>query len=215
MTASALYPATHISLISLTRDDSTRPAFVARRRQQTTPLLTRVAQGDAVAARECIDEFGSLIWSIARRLTGNHADAEEAVQEIFKEVWRSADRFDPAQGSEKLFVATIARRRLIDRMRRASRQGFAESGGIHSLSWDESSGGPSVEAVAAARAVMQVRPELRQVLELGVLQGLNHAEIAAVLELPVATVKATMLRGLIQVRELMGKQRPATDEVSF
>lgn len=212
MTASALYPATHISLISLTRDDSTRPAYVARRRQQTVAVLTRVAQGDPVAARECIDEFGSLVWSIARRLTRSHADAEEAVQEIFSEVWRSADRFDPAQGSEKVFVATIARRRLIDRMRRAARQDFTESAGIHSLSWTSNSGGPSAEADAAARAVMQVRPELRRVLQLGVLQGLNHAEIAEVLQMPVATVKATMLRGLIQVRELMGKQR-AADEV--
>jgi RNA polymerase sigma-70 factor (ECF subfamily) len=212
VTVSALYPATHISLISLTRDDSTRPAYVARRRQQTVSVLTRVAQGDPVAARECIDEFGSLIWSIARRLTRNHADAEQAVQEIFSEVWRSADRFDPAQGSEKVFVATIARRRLIDRMRRAARQGLAESDDIHSLSW---AGGPCVEAAAAARAVMQVRPELRRVLELGVLRGLNHSEIAEVLRMPVATVKATMLRGLIQVRELMGKQRAAADEVQF
>jgi len=214
VTASALYPATHISLISLTRDDSTRPAYVARRRQQTVPVLTRVAQGDPVAARECIDEFGSLVWSVARRLTRNHADAEEAVQEIFSEVWRSADRFDPAQGSEKVFVATIARRRLIDRMRRAARQDFPESDDIHSLSWTINSGGASAEAAAAARAVMQVRPELRRVLQLGVLQGLNHSEIAEVLQMPVATVKATMLRGLIQVRELMGKQR-AADEVQF
>jgi RNA polymerase sigma-70 factor (ECF subfamily) len=209
VTVSALYPATHISLISLTRDDSTRPAYVARRRQQTAAVLTRVAQGDPVAARECIDEFGGLVWSIARRLTRNHADADEAVQEIFTEVWKSADRFDPAQGSEKVFVATIARRRLIDRMRRAARQGLAESDDIHSLSWVGSS---CAEAAAAARAVMQVRPELRRVLELGVLRGLNHSEIAEVLQLPVATVKATMLRGLIQVRELMGKQRAAEEQ---
>ena len=173
-------------------------------------MLARVAQRDPVAARECIDEFGGLIWSIARRLTRSHGDAQEAVQEIFTEVWRSADRFDPAQSSEQVFVATIARRRLIDRMRRAARQGRMEAMDMHSLSWV---GSADPSANAAARAVVQLRPELRRVLELAVLQGLNHSEIADVLQLPVATVKETMRRGLIQVRELMGKQRASADEV--
>jgi RNA polymerase sigma-70 factor (ECF subfamily) len=207
-----LYPGTYISLISLTRDDSARPAYVARSRQQTAhSVLARVAQGDPVAARECIDEFGSLIWSIARRLTRSQADAQEAVQEIFGEVWRSADRFDPAQGSERVFIATIARRRLIDRMRRAARQDRTESIGIHSLTWVINNADPGAEA--AARAVTQLRPELRRVLELAVLHGLKHSEVAEVLQLPVATVKEAMRRGLIQVRELMGKQRVAADDV--
>lgn len=205
MTASALYPGTSISLVSLTRDDSSRPSPVARRRQQPADsLLVRVAHKDPVAARECIDEFGGLIWSVARRLTRSHADAQEAVQEIFTEVWRTAERFDASQQSEKVFVATIARRRLIDRMRRAARQGRMEAMDIHALSWVVNSADPA--ATAAARAVMQLRPELRRVLELAVLQGLNHSEIADVLQLPVGMVKTTMCRGLVQVRELMGKQ---------
>ena len=81
-------------------------------------ILARVASGDANAVRECIDEFGGLVWAIARRMARTRADAEDAVQEIFIDVWKSAGRFDPAQGSEKVFVSTIARRRLIDRLRR-------------------------------------------------------------------------------------------------
>ena len=65
----------------------------------TDSVLARVAQGDARAVHECIDQFGSLIWSIARRLTRTRADAEDAVQEIFTDVWRSAGRFDPNQGN--------------------------------------------------------------------------------------------------------------------
>jgi RNA polymerase sigma-70 factor (ECF subfamily) len=142
-------------------------------------------------------------------LTRDYADAQEAVQEIFGEVWRSADRFDPSQGSERVFVATIARRRLVDRMRRAAR---TESDDIHSLSWGGNSGDPSAEAVAAARAVMRLRPDVRQVLELAILQGFKQAEIADMLELPVETIKETMLLGLVQMRELMSKQRAAGDE---
>ena len=58
---------------------------------------------------------GGLVWSLARKFLRSHADAEDAVQEIFVDVWRSAARFDPAIASETTFVAMIARRRLIDR----------------------------------------------------------------------------------------------------
>jgi RNA polymerase sigma-70 factor (ECF subfamily) len=169
-------------------------------------VLARIAQGEAAATRECIDQYGNLVWSIARRLLRSHGDAQDAVGEIFNEVWRSAARFDPTQGSERVFVTTIARRRLIDRMRRAAHQAPSESMGIHSLSWVNGahSAEASAEGRAAGRAVKQLRPELQKVLELGVLQGMSHAEIAKVLQLPVGTVKSMMYRGLIQVRELMG-----------
>src|SRR5512145_3131135 len=84
----------------------------------TQSILERVARGDSKAVRECIDEFGGLVWAIARRMARTRADAEDAVQEIFVDVWKSAGRYDPSQGSEKVFVTTIARRRLIDRLRR-------------------------------------------------------------------------------------------------
>ena len=182
----------------------------------TDSVLVRVARGDQRALRECIDEFGNLVWSIARRLTRNRADAEDAVQEIFTDVWRSASRFDPTQGSEKVFVATIARRRLIDRLRRLNHQGATESTDeIESLSWADPGihAETSAEAQTAARAVMQLRPEQRQVLELGLLQGLSHSEIAETLQMPLGTVKTMMRRGLIQVRQLMGVDASVSDEV--
>lgn len=179
-------------------------------------VLVKVAHGDQGALRQCIDQFGSLVWSIARRLTRTRADAEDAVQEIFTDVWRSANRFDPNQGSEKVFIATIARRRLIDRLRRLGNQGTTESTDeIESLSWAD----PGVhaetcaEAQTAARAVMQLRPEQRQVLELSLLQGLSHSEIAEALQMPLGTVKTMMRRGLIQVRQLMGVGAAVSDEV--
>src|SRR5512133_2795665 len=89
-------------------------------------ILDRVARGDQKAVRQCIDEFGGLVWAIARRMTRSRADAEDAVQEIFIDVWRSAARFDAAQGSEKVFVTTIARRRLIDRIRRGRMNAFMD-----------------------------------------------------------------------------------------
>jgi RNA polymerase sigma-70 factor (ECF subfamily) len=187
--------------------ENSRPTFGLRQSRMTDFVLVKVAQGNARAVRECIDQFGSLIWSIARRLTRTRADAEDAVQEIFTDIWRSAGRFDPAQGSEKVFVATIARRRLIDRLRRVSHRDLTDSiDDVESLTWSDPGTRAEVcaEAQTAARAVMQLRPEQRQVLELGLLQGLSHSEISEALKMPLGTVKTMMRRGLIQVRHLMG-----------
>jgi RNA polymerase sigma-70 factor, ECF subfamily len=170
-------------------------------------LMARIARGDDAAVAEVIDQYGALVWSIARRLTRNPSDAEDAVQEIFTDVWRSAHRFDASAGTEKVFVTTIARRRLIDRMRRLSNRVQTESTdvldelGFHT---PDTAAEVSVEAERAARVLATLRPEQRQVIELGLLQGLSHSEIAAVTGMPLGTVKTFMRRGLIQVREMLG-----------
>jgi len=167
-------------------------------------LLNRIAGGDARAVSECIEHFSGLVWSLARRLTRTRADAEDAVQEIFTDIWRSAARFDPAQGSEKVFVMTIARRRLIDRLRRASNEPRMESVEVlDQLPWSDATSRAEVcvEAERAAQAVARLRPDQQQVLNLGILHGLTHSEIAARTGMPLGTVKTYMRRGLIQVRE--------------
>ena len=134
------------------------------------------------------------------------ADAELAVQEIFVDVWRSAGCFDPEQASEEVFITIIARRRLIDRRRRAARQGrTAAINDFDPLNWADPDNPPHLcaEALAATRAVMQLRPALRALLELGVLRGLSHSEIARELQLPLDTVKTVMRHALIQVHEFM------------
>jgi RNA polymerase sigma-70 factor (ECF subfamily) len=169
-------------------------------------VLNRIARGDQRAVAECIEEFGGLVWSLARRLTRTRADAEDAVQEIFTDIWRSAPRFDPRQGSEKVFVTTIARRRLIDRLRRSASEPATESSDVlDQRGWsDPGSGGEiCVEAERAARAVARLRPDQQKVLQLGILQGLTHSEIAEQTGMPLGTVKTNMRRGLIQVREWM------------
>ncbi len=169
-------------------------------------LLERVATGDEVAVRECITRFGPLVWSIARRLARDDAEAEDAVQEAFISLWKSAGRYDAARGSEKTFVATIARRRLIDRLRSSAAR--PETGvPTERLETVEGAGAGGVEASLDAgrvlRAFEDLRPEQRRVLELGVVAGFTHDQIARHTGWPLGTVKTHSRRGLMRLREIL------------
>lgn len=175
-------------------------------------LLARVGAGDALAVREIVACYGNLVWSIARRYEGS--DAEEAVQEVFLDLWKSASRFDPAVASEATFIATITRRRLIDRRRTArDRPQDRANEQPHELSLEEvasdgSSPATSAEATEAARALDQLRPEQRQVLVLSTCHGMSHSEISAQTGMPLGTVKAHARRGLSSIRAaLSGVQK--------
>jgi RNA polymerase sigma-70 factor (ECF subfamily) len=169
-------------------------------------VLQRIAAGDSTAVRECIDQFGALVWSLARRLSRTAADAEDATQEIFLDIWRSAARFDASQGSEKVFIAMIARRRLIDRLRKTTAEPPMDPVEVlEYVTWPDPGTASEIsqEAEQAMRALAELRPEQRQVLELGLLHGLSQSEIATRLSMPLGTVKSFMRRGLIRVREFM------------
>ncbi len=165
-------------------------------------LLALVAAGDPGAVRTVLTRYGSLVWSMARRLVPSEAD--DAVQEIFVDLWKSAHRFDPKSGSETAFVATIARRRLIDRRRRIVRR--AETPASENVRILPDGGvGPetSAEAHIAARALEALKPEQRDVVVMATCQGLTHDEIATKTGLPLGTVKAHVRRGLARIREAL------------
>jgi RNA polymerase sigma-70 factor (ECF subfamily) len=170
-------------------------------------ILKRIAAGDKTAVQDCLDTFGGIVWSLARRMSPNTDDAEDAVQEIFLDVWKNAERFDEAQASETTFIAMIARRRLIDRLRKTYRQPNTDS--LEDILTEPTKGGDPdvqfcIEAKEAAKAMKSLRPEQRQVLHLSIVQGFSHQEIADALQLPLGTVKTHARRGLLQVRENLG-----------
>jgi RNA polymerase sigma-70 factor (ECF subfamily) len=143
----------------------------------------------------------------------NNDDAEDAVQEIFIDVWKNAERFDESQSSETTFIAMIARRRIIDRIRFTNRRITTDS--IEEVlvePWtraDESMQ-ISVEAKEAAKAMRDLKPEQQQVLQLSIVQGLSHQEIADATGMPLGTVKTHARRGILQVREILGLGKDLT-----
>lgn len=169
-------------------------------------LLERIAAGDAGAVKQCMDAYGNLVWALARRLSASAADAEDATQEIFLDIWKSAGRYDPTLASEAVFITTIARRRLIDRLRARKRRPVTEEFDEErsSLGDDGSSGAIAVEVSIASRALAKLGDTQREILLLGIVDGLTHSEIATATGKPLGTVKTQMRRGLIKVRELLG-----------
>ena len=170
-------------------------------------ILQRIAAGDPHAVDECLDQYGGLIWSLARRLSPVYDDAEDAVQEIQLEIWRCASRFDPQVASETAFIATIAKRRLIDRQRRRSR--VLDTAPIEDESAIASRAVVDTvelqEEAERVRAVMgRLRHDERRVLEMSLVKGLTHSEISAATSLPLGTVKTHARRGLNRLREMLG-----------
>jgi len=171
-------------------------------------IFARIAAGEPAAVSDCMDRYGGLVWSLVRSWIRNPADAEDATQEIFVELWKSAARFDRTAGSEVVFVTTIARRRLIDRLRAQGRQPQTEEFDEESAAIAEADDGDldvsqAVEVENAARALATLGVEQREMLLMGVVQGMTHSEIARATGKPLGTVKTQLRRGLMKVRALL------------
>lgn len=169
-------------------------------------ILERVATGDAESVEECLARYGGLVWSLARRRTTDASDAEDAVQEIFIDLWRSAARFNPAIASEATFITMVARRRLIDRQRRLGRRpettALVNDEGAATES-NQSSIEIAEEAATARQCLAELRPEERRVLEMSIFDDLPQTQIAEATGLPLGTVKTHARRGLMKLRDLM------------
>jgi RNA polymerase sigma factor (sigma-70 family) len=167
-------------------------------------ILERIAAGDNAAVKDCLDTYADLIWSLARRFLGNSEDLEDAVQDVFIEIWSNADRYKPEIAKEVTFIAMITRRRLIDRLRKKSRtpdsEEFDESIEYqNSEKTDVNSQTIDVQNVVNVLNGMPAQQSL--ILMLSIYQGYSHREIARKLDIPLGTVKTWIRRGMLHVRE--------------
>lgn len=190
-----------------------------RERVSELTLLQRVASGEPGAVQDTLDRYSGLVWSIARRLSPTRTDAEDAVQEVFVSLWKSADRFDPSTAQESTFVAMIARRRLIDRLRRSGRrpdtQGVELADDLAPA--ETSSSGEyatSDESKIVAHAFTQLSDEQQRVLRLAIQHGQSHSQIAESTGIPLGTVKTHARRGMIKLKSLVVEARGMEMEAS-
>lgn len=188
----------------------------------TEAILPRVAAGVPGAVETCLDRYGGLVWSLARRYFARPADAEDAVQEAFVSVWESARRYDPAVASEATYVAMIARRRIVDLVRRgsAARRSFRGASPAEAPPPLEEIAAPAPPSVEADGVVLRgievveeaervrnrlamLSEEQQRVLRLALCEGLTQTQIAETTGWPLGTVKSHARRGLVRLRELL------------
>jgi RNA polymerase sigma-70 factor (ECF subfamily) len=169
-------------------------------------LARRLARGDETALEECYRTIGSLVRTYLKRVVGG--DAEDVLQVVFFELWRSRERLDPERGIEG-FVFAIARRRAIDTLRRHKPQ-LVDIDASHWLVGED--GDAVVEqfvlAAQVKRALGDLPEEQRESLVLAYFEGKTQQEISDVLSVPMGTIKARMARGLRRLSVTMFEDRP-------
>lgn len=159
-----------------------------------------------MAMEACIETHGGLVWSIVLKRVRDHSAAEDLIQEIFTEIWKSSGRHDPAIASESGFIAMIARRRAIDWTRRQQRlpemETLADKSDIPAPSEVP---GLAMDRDSLWKALETLPDETRRLFALHFEQGLTHSEIAESTGLPLGSVKTRLRRGLLEARSLLGR----------
>ena len=179
-------------------------------------LMERLAAGDAEALDGLFERYGAMAYSVALRLTGDPAAAEDVVQDAFLGAWRNADRFSGSRGLARTWLLSIVHHRAIDAIRRrrpASGLPDPEAPTPDSLTlpdvWGEVARG--LERTAILSALETISPIQREAIELAFFNGLTQVEIATRTGAPLGTVKSRMRLGLLGLRRAL-EEPPAAGE---
>jgi RNA polymerase sigma-70 factor (ECF subfamily) len=171
--------------------------------------MAGVAAGDPSALGALYDRHAGRILALCLRVLRQRAEAEEVLGDVFWEVWERADRYRPERGAPAAYLAMLARSRAVDRLRSRPREVTADPAtGVLDVAPEPPAGasGPHEDAVASERrrrvrrALADLSPEQRRVLELSYFGGFSHSEIARALDEPLGTVKTRIRQGLVRLR---------------
>ena len=179
----------------------------AAREPSDEQVLEAVGRGDDDALGVLYDRFGRLAFRLAFRILRDRALAEDAVQEAFLAIWRSADAYKSERAKPSTWILTVVHRRAVDIVRREQ----SRRGEPLEVAPEPSAGSADEDAVlrdrrAAVQAALTELPgEQRQALELAYYGGLTQSELAERLGVPIGTVKSRMFAGLGRLRELLAE----------
>jgi RNA polymerase sigma-70 factor (ECF subfamily) len=178
------------------------------RNQQQAGLLAAMARGEKAALSALYDQLSGPLYSLAYRMLADPTEAQDLIQDIFLQAWRTAGSYDPGRGSVFSWLATLVRNRAIDRIRMRQRRAELLSQAAPDLqpaSGEDSSGSlwrhEKAEAVRSALAGLAA--DQQQAIELAYFSGLTQQEIAARLDEPLGTIKARIRRGLLKLKDLL------------
>ena len=169
-----------------------------------------MAQGDESALATLFTQWSERVHTVAFWILQDRDDAEDVVEETFWQVWRTAEQYNASRSSGPTWLMMIARSRALDRLRAQRRRAkWTASAATTSTLGEEiaarSSGVPdtmeSKRNAEVARALRELPKDQREAVELALLGGLSHSEIAARTSQPLGTVKTRIRLAMVKLRE--------------
>ena len=171
-------------------------------------LVSLVASSDDEALAELYDRFGGVAYGLALRILRDDALAQDAVQDAFLGVWRTADRFLPERAKASTWILTLVHRRAVDLVRRENvRRGEPLEHAPEPAAPETVEGEATLgfQRRVVQEALKGLPPEQREALELAYYGGLTQSQLAERLGQPLGTIKSRMFMGLARLRDLLAQ----------
>ena len=188
---------------------TTRPPTVGDLTQiSDEALVSLVASSDDEALAELYDRFGGVAYGLALRILRDDALAQDAVQDAFLGVWRTADRFLPERAKASTWILTLVHRRAVDLVRRENvRRGEPLEHAPEPAAPETVEGEATLgfQRRVVQEALKGLPPEQREALELAYYGGLTQSQLAERLGQPLGTIKSRMFMGLARLRDLLAQ----------
>lgn len=166
-------------------------------------LLGQIATGGKEAYIALYDRFAPRVFGLLVRLLPNRTEAEDVLQEVMWEIWRKADRYDPALGSAQTWILLTARSRAIDAGRRLRRIGdLTHTAARERPPADAAPANPSLDADCLDGAIAELPGDQQTAIRLAYVHGLTRQEIAAATGVPIGTVKTRISLGIRKLSEM-------------
>lgn len=171
-------------------------------------LFERITAGDQDAFAAFYDRHAVLLFSLALRIVGDHAEAEDVLQDSAIAIWERAPLYDSSHGRPLSWAVVVVRNKAVDRLRALRRRSGLAARAVGEMLATGSNGEDRAAAgtfsdigEAVKRKLGELPEEQRQVLELAFFGGLSHSEIAGLLRQPLGTIKARIRRGMLAMRD--------------
>jgi RNA polymerase sigma-70 factor (ECF subfamily) len=173
-------------------------------------LAARLAAGDDHALVEIFDRLAPVVYGAALRVLGQGTAAQDVVQDVFVDLWSHPERYDPAAGTLRTFLAMLARHRAVDLVRSELRR-IARQERHHQLTPGQAFPSPgdevaAAEAARAVRAAVRLLPDgQRRVVELAYFEGLSYREVALAAGIPEGTAKSRLRLALAKLESALDR----------
>ena len=184
------------------------PERATERQDALAQLLRRIADGDSDALAALYDQTATPVYSLARRMLADPADAEEIAADVYRQAWQSANSWDGARGTVLAWLLMMTRSRCLDRIRARESRRKAEDPVRQQPVVQELNPARVDEADRVRKAVSELPPEQRVLIELAWFEGYSQSELAENTGVPLGTVKTRMRLGMLRLRNLLAQLEP-------